>query len=271
MEFQEIRMTTSSKTETKKIYLSQLINAPVELQLDVREMRNEPDIRKWMYTDHVIEPNEHLVWLNKIKNDPTQIVFVVTDEDSKHLGLVSLSHIDHIHNKASWAFYLSKDTRGGLGSALEYAIINFAFETLDIQKLNCEVLEGNDAVIKLHKKFLFQDEGFRRSNIKKNETYIGAHLLGLTKTDWLYGKEKFLNKHKATLDRFLISINWDGNNKNLTPIDAIEGARARNNLNWMSILRLAMELSPEHGRNLVTDIRDIDKEIQTLTDKLIEL
>ena len=62
---------------------------------------------------------------------------------------------------------------------------NEALIVVDVQKLNCEVIEGNNPVVKLHKKFLFKDEGFRRSNIIKGEKRIGVHFLGLTKEDWI--------------------------------------------------------------------------------------
>jgi RimJ/RimL family protein N-acetyltransferase len=51
-----------------------------------------------------------------------------------------------------------KSARGGLGAAIEASFIDFAFDTLGIEKLNCEVIEGNDTVVKLHKRFLFCDE-----------------------------------------------------------------------------------------------------------------
>jgi len=66
-----------------------------------------------------------------------------------------------------------------------------------------------------------------------------------------------------------ISISWNETEKQKHPLDEIESARVRNNINWMNILRLVLEQSPEHGKALVTDIRNIDKEISELTDKLI--
>ena len=151
--------------------------------------------------------------------------------------------------------------------------MNFVFNSLDIQKLNCEVIEGNHAVVKLHKKFLFHDEGFRRSDILKSGERVGVHLLGLTKKDWIDGRDQVSDKFNKVLEKFAISIKWNESQPSgkKHPLDEIEAARARNNLNWMSILRLVLELSPEHGKALVTDIRNIDKEISELTDKLISL
>ena len=46
------------------------------------------------------------------------------------LGIVSVNAVDRLHKKADWAYYLTEKERGGLGAALEFAIINFVFDTL---------------------------------------------------------------------------------------------------------------------------------------------
>ncbi|PCI50454.1 MAG: UDP-4-amino-4,6-dideoxy-N-acetyl-beta-L-altrosamine N-acetyltransferase [Alphaproteobacteria bacterium] len=266
-------MTEQNGKRTREIKLVPLAFITTESQLKIREIRNEDNVRKWMFMDHIIKLNEHLGWINKIKTDKSQIVFVIMNEDQCPLGVANVSAIDTINKKADWAYYLTQNARGGLGSVIEYSFINFIFASLGLQKLNCEVIEGNKAVVKLHKKFLFQDEGFRKSNILKEGKYVGVHLLGLTKKDWDNGKDQIFEKYNKLFNKFSITIEWNKDNpdKKKHPLDEIEAARARNNLNWMNILRLVLELSPEHGKALVTDIRNIDKEISALTDKLISL
>lgn len=256
---------------TRAITLVPLTSLDTNSQMKVREIRNEDDVRKWMYTDHVIGVNEHLGWIHRLKHDDRQIVFVVLDHQRRPLGVVSLNAIDRLHKKADWAYFLTDSARGGLGSALEYAFLDFVFDVLEIEKLNCEVIEGNDAVVKLHQKFFFREEGFRRSNILKNGVRIGVHFLGLTKEDWLAGRAALREKHQAVLERFAVTIQWTPDaEKARHPIDDIEAARARNNLNWMSLLRLALEQSPETARPIVAEIRRTDREIATLTDKLVD-
>jgi len=255
----------------RNIELVPLICLDTASQMAVRDMRNEKNIRKWMYRDHLIELNEHLAWINKVKSDKSQIFFIIMEAGNSPLGAVGISAIDYLHKKADWAFYLTEKARGGLGSAIEYCIINFIFDRLHMEKLNCEVIGGNDAVIKLHKKFLFKEEGFKRSNIIKGGKRRAVHFLGLTHKDWVEGRENIYKKYKKIFDKFSISNQWDEAVQDSVkhPLDEIEAARSRNNLNWMNVLRLVLELSPEHGKALVTDIRDIDKEISKLTDKLI--
>jgi UDP-4-amino-4,6-dideoxy-N-acetyl-beta-L-altrosamine N-acetyltransferase len=179
-------------------------------QMTVRTIRNEENVRKWMYTDHVISEEEHLNWIERLKTDSRQIVFAVLDEQGSVLGLVSVNGIDQRHKKTDWAYYLTESARGGLGSALEFGFINFIFNTLGMEKLNCEVIEGNDPVVRMHKKFFFQEEGFRRADVLKDGLRIGAHFLGLTKADWQAGTPELLEKYGAVFDKFALSIDWPG-------------------------------------------------------------
>lgn len=177
-------------------------------QMKVREIRNEAGVRRWMYTDQLIGVEEHLGWINRLKTDPRQLVFAVMKEDHSPVGVASANALDRRHKKADWAFYLTEKARGGLGAAVEFFFIDFIFGSLGVEKLNCEVIEGNEAVVRLHKKFLFEEEGFRRSNLIKNGARVGVHFLGLTKEAWMSGKETLYEKYGSVLAKFDLSIQW---------------------------------------------------------------
>tara|TARA_B100000767_G_C19756089_1_gene533007 strand:- start:1229 stop:1816 length:588 start_codon:yes stop_codon:yes gene_type:complete len=171
----------------------------------IRNIRNEPSIRNSMYTNHDISSNEHLNWVEKLKNDKTQIVFIILVNDIAS-GVLSISALDLVHKKSDWAFYLTDKVRGGLGTALEFSLLNFAFDDLLLEKLNCEVLETNHAVVKLHKTFGFIEEGFKNSNIEKNGTRIGVYFLGITKDEWVAKRLDFQEKNKFMVEKFNITI-----------------------------------------------------------------
>ena len=144
-----------------------------------------------MYTDHVISLDEHLRWLEGLREDESRKVFVVFSSE-KLVGLVSLSRISAQHGTADWAYYLDPEEQGGgLGVQVEHALLEYAFNEVGLAKLNCEVLAINPKVVKLHQKFGFREEGVRRSNIVKDNERIGVHLLGITAGEWSAEKPKF--------------------------------------------------------------------------------
>lgn len=188
-----------------KVVLRRIERCTLEQQKAVRDVRNQPSIRKSMYTEHEIGLDEHLSWLENLRHDDRQIVFIVLVDDVVS-GVVSVNAIDELHKKSDWAFYLDENVRGGLGAALECALLDFVFNDLMLEKLNCEVIETNQAVVKMHKKFGFVQEGFRRENIEKDGERMGVYFLGITKADWLGNKEAISTKYNAVLSKFDLTI-----------------------------------------------------------------
>ena len=252
------------------VFLKPLLELELEKQILIKDIRNEDSVRKWMYNEHIISLNEHLAWIDKLKHDDKQLVFAVMDESHQLLGVFSFCNIEITHKTANWGFYLAPNALKGLGSALHYALLNFAFDIMKLEKLNSEVIEGNDLSYKLHKKFLFKDEGFRTNNVVKNNQRVGVHYIGLSKDDWYAGKDYLYNQYKDTFDKVLTSIHWQRTHPKRTAIDDITAARTKNNLNWMSILKLALEKSPNIAKPIVADIKNLDSQISALTNKLLQ-
>ena len=189
-----------------QILLKPVTHCTREQQFRIREIRNQQGVRSSMYTEHIISIEEHLNWINRLLTDNKQTVYAILKEEQTPLGIVSVNAIDKLHKKADWAFYLDEIIRGGgLGAAIEFHLIELVFNELGLEKLNCEVIETNQTVVKLHKKFLFVEEGYRRSNIEKAGKRIGVHFLGLTKEDWTRGRTGIYAKYESVISRFHIS------------------------------------------------------------------
>lgn len=126
-----------------KIVFVPILETDSDVQNRIRELRNMENIRKYMYTDHIISEEEHQRWLASLENNDKQFVMVVKFENEV-VGLVSLNNINRLHRTADWAFYIHEDLQGrGIGSVVEYMLIEKAFHEKGIIKLNCEVLETN--------------------------------------------------------------------------------------------------------------------------------
>ena len=78
------------------------------------------------------------------------------------------------------------------------------------EKLNCEVIENNISTQKLHKKFLFKEEGIKKEKITKDYKRIGIYLYGLTKTNW--NNKKFtLSKFDNFFNKYNVKFKFDEN------------------------------------------------------------
>lgn len=153
--------------------------------LAVLEIRNHPAVRGNMYTDHVISEDEHFRWIGRLRENLSAFFYAVV-VDGDVIGGAGVSLIDRTHKRADWAFYLSPAVHGrGLGSALERKFVSFAFNEFGLEKLNCEVIDFNDSVVRMHERFGFSREGVRRKHVIRNGASHDIVLLGVTKDEWL--------------------------------------------------------------------------------------
>lgn len=155
--------------------------------------RNDPGIRNNMYNKHVISLEEHMEWWkrNKLKNDNKYFMY---EDQGKPLGIVAITDISQSDKNASWAFYSSPESKKGTGSKMEFLALDFVFNELGLHKLWCEVLEFNQSVISMHKKFGFKPEGIFRGHHYTNSEYIDVHRLGILKVEWLEVRDSMKNK-----------------------------------------------------------------------------
>lgn len=163
-----------------------------ELEL-MRAWRNEPAVRANMYTQHEISPQEHLTWWAKTKVRTDQKYFMYEMADTP-IGIAAFNSIDADSENSAWAFYASPTAPKGTGSRMEFLMLDYAFNTLNLHKLYCEVLAFNTAVIKLHEKFGFKVEGIFRDQHKVNEIFVDTYRLGILAVEWQKNRQVMFDK-----------------------------------------------------------------------------
>ncbi|MCK5194369.1 MAG: UDP-4-amino-4,6-dideoxy-N-acetyl-beta-L-altrosamine N-acetyltransferase [Desulfobulbaceae bacterium] len=161
-----------------------------EIDLEfVLSWRNSEWIRANMYTDHIISLDEHTAWFTRIKNDPHTHA-LICEKNETPIGVVNFVQIDKRNKKAFWGFYLGiENGPPGRGLIMEYLALEYAFDCLALRKLCCEVFSFNHTVIKLHKKFGFQEEGIFQRHVQKNNQYEDIVALALFKDEWLLKRD----------------------------------------------------------------------------------
>jgi UDP-4-amino-4,6-dideoxy-N-acetyl-beta-L-altrosamine N-acetyltransferase len=152
--------------------------------------RNSEDVARAMYTDHAITPEEHAAWFARTLAEQGRpdgrTHYWIIELDGKPVGVVNLADIDRHNRRCSWAFYLADPaTRGqGVGSWVERFVLRHVFETLRLEKLCCEVLEGNEAVVRLHERHGFTVEGRLRRHVYKAGRPYDVYALAILRQEW---------------------------------------------------------------------------------------
>ena len=74
--------------------------------------RNQPEIARWMYSDHAISAAEHARWFESALADGRRRYWVI-EADKLAVGLANLYDLAPEHGRTSWAYYLADpSTRG---------------------------------------------------------------------------------------------------------------------------------------------------------------
>jgi RimJ/RimL family protein N-acetyltransferase len=136
--------------------------------------RNHPAVRRVMFTDHLIGPDEHAAWWARVMASPDHRLLVVV-HDGRDCGVVTFTRSRTEPAEAGvwdWGFYLDPDAfpqpllQLRAWSGMEQASIAWAEGPLQARRIDCEVFSFNAAVLALHKRhrFVERDRYMRERN-----------------------------------------------------------------------------------------------------------
>lgn len=117
----------------------------------VLEWRNHIDVRHWMLSDDEISMENHLQFVESLKNRGDKRYFLVQREDG-YIGVIDFTDITQ--NSAEIGIYANLQMRG-VGEALMHALIEYGFSTLGVKMLVATVFTDNERAKHLYKKFDF--------------------------------------------------------------------------------------------------------------------
>ena len=115
---------------------------------------------------------------------PTEMIFRITHE-GKFAGEIRLTRIRWFNRKSELSIILKKEFQGkGIGTEAMKTLINFAFDKMNLYRLEAEVLEFNTASIKLVEKLGFSKEGTLRKAKYARGKYWDIFRYGLLREEW---------------------------------------------------------------------------------------
>lgn len=128
----------------------------------MRAWRNQDANRAVSNHAHLISAEEHQAWWRSVSTDPGRRVLVLEIEDEP-CGVVTFFGLAPIDapEVGSWGFYLDHDRLAASGQQFSAwnivmrAAVNYAFDELGLAELHAEVLEHNEAVRAMNRRFRF--------------------------------------------------------------------------------------------------------------------
>lgn len=164
--------------------------SPAHLE-QVLQWRNLPRIRQNMYNQDVITPEQHAQWFANLQGDPTRSYFVML-QDGKQIG--SLNYSDMQQPEWEWGCFIGENAVWpGTGILLELAALDFA-AAHGAQSLRAEVLDFNQAPIKLHRFFGYRQIDSKTAEIERDGVAHDALVFVYDMDDWRAARAGVLAK-----------------------------------------------------------------------------
>ncbi len=153
-----------------------------EKHLQILSLRNDERIRKFMFSDKIISLEEHLEFIERLRNDDKRLYWAAYDGELL-VGSINLIDIDYQNIRAKLGIYTNPDLKG-YGSKLINALKWLCFEQLNFNCLRLEVLANNMEAIKFYEKHYFSYEGRLRSFIFREGNYIDVLVYSILKEEY---------------------------------------------------------------------------------------
>lgn len=167
--------------------LRRVIYDDLELMLS---WRNHPLIRTNMFSQDIIELEQHHAWFLQESKKETSLWLIHIDSKGTPAGIVYFTEIDHPASNSFWGFYAAPEAPAGTGTRLGVEALDYFFTEQGFHKLNADVLESNERSHRFHRKLGFQVEGLFREQYRSEDAYQNVTRYGLLASEWIVHREK---------------------------------------------------------------------------------
>ena len=152
----------------------------------LRNMLNDEEMEHnvvgWSFP---VSKYEQQKWFENQIQNKVNIRFII-EVDGKPIGLATLTNIDWKNRKACHGIKLySNEVKGkGYGTDAVFAVMKYAFEELQLNRLYSTILDYNVASRNLYKKCGWKEEGVIRDSVYKKNQFNNEMMNGILKREY---------------------------------------------------------------------------------------
>lgn len=150
----------------------------------LKDLKNE----SWFGTHHITFLNDfdQEKWFEGLNRNTHLILIAIDIKTGNEVGVYKFQNIDWYNRKYDSSHDVFKEFRGmGYSKPVLCAGTDFAFEVMNMNRIDGEVLENNVASLKSALYTGFTEEGVRRKSIYKCGEYLNSIHIGLLREDWV--------------------------------------------------------------------------------------
>lgn len=160
----------------------------IEDQEMLREMVNDPEIEKMVggYS-YPTSKEQQVNWFKTNYNSQNNLRLIIETEEDGAIGFANIVNIDWKNRSAFHGIKIAnkKFRSKGIGTDTVMAVMKYAFEELQLNRLDGSIIEYNEPSIKLYcNKCGWKIEGTRRKAVFKSNKYHDELIVGILKEEY---------------------------------------------------------------------------------------
>ncbi len=154
-----IKNKLNRNIKVKGVDLINFVNLDEKDLKMILEWRNDIRVRKWMFDNEIISLNDHLNFIESLKNKSDRAQFLIKKKEKK-LGTVNIYNINLKNKRCVGGYYCNPSLiNTGVGILLAYLVLVLSFDVLKLHISRGTIIEGNQNSLKLNKLFGYKTEG----------------------------------------------------------------------------------------------------------------
>ena len=172
---------------TERLVLRKI--TPADL-IDVYEYSKNPETSKFLLWSKHNSLNDTKILLSIIKRKYKENAFYEwgIEYNGKMIGTAGFTHFSIANDSAEIGYVINPDYQGiGIATEAARAVIDFGFNTLNLNRIEARCMKGNDKSIRVMEKCGMKVEGTMRSLIYAKGNYVDvviAAIIGNEYANW---------------------------------------------------------------------------------------
>lgn len=154
---------------------------------------NDPEVRQYLMMYEPMSMAKEERWFEEMLERKNDFVFAIEaqiGEQWVHIGNVGLHRIDWKNRTAMFGIALGEKAYWGQGFGTDATrtMLRFAFEELNLHRVELEVFDFNPRAMRSYEKAGFRHEGTRRQALFRHGRYHDVHVMAILQSEYQPGK-----------------------------------------------------------------------------------
>ncbi len=151
-----------------------------------RKWFNDPEVRQYLSRLYPYSMYDGEQFFEQQRGSEADKVFSVDTPEGVHIGSIGLHHLDWVSRHAEMGILIGEEAyRGkGYGTDAITTLLRFAFEEMNLHRVELLVMEFNSRALACYKKIGFVQEGARRDAHWAHGRYWDMIVMGILASEF---------------------------------------------------------------------------------------